>query len=101
MDNLAFETSDKEIARTTRYIKDDKYIASIYGVSVERVKTVRAKDEDHYKGWHTPRIFKTHEGIVSTDGYEKHCEKMEQGSALLRDAVLTYLLTRDVNHATS
>lgn len=93
------EASDSEIGRTSRYMKDDKYIASIYGVSVERVKRARAKEIERNKHKDKPFDGKIHIEPLSFTKDEEHAKRMERGSTMLRDAVLTLILTRETHAA--
>ena len=48
-----FYFTDREIRKVTKYIKDDRYIASIYGCSTRRVRMLREKGsrrEPDYSG---------------------------------------------------
>lgn len=94
------EANDYEIARTTRYIKDDKYIANAFGVSSERVRRVRLKEIERNKHKDKPLDGKIYMEPLSFAKDEEHEKKMERGSTMLRDAVLTLILTRE-NHAAS
>ena len=94
------EANDHEIARATRYIKDDKYIANAFGVSSERVRRVRLKDLEQNKHQNKPLEGKLYTEPLSFAKDEKHERKMERGSTMLRNAVLSLILTRD-SHAAS
>lgn len=97
---FGMEANDPEIARTTRYIKDDKYIANVFGVSAERVRRVRLKDMERNKHKDKPLDGKIHMEPISFLKDEEHEKKMERGSTMLRNAVLTLILTRG-SHAAS
>lgn len=97
---FGMEANDPEIARATRYIKDDKYIANVFGVSSKRVRSVRLKDMERNKHKDKPLDGKIHMEPLSFFKDEEHEKKMERGSTMLRNAVLTLILTRG-SHAAS
>lgn len=88
--------SDREIANATVYIKDDKYIASIYGVQpyrVARLRKERAKKGGAMIGMASGKDPKM--TTVGADSELLHRKHMEEGSARLLSAVLTYLRDRE------
>ena len=91
-----FGSSDREIANATVYIKDDKYIASIYGVQpyrVARLRKERAKKNGALIG--LPKGSDPKNSNVGSDSELLHRNSMEEGSARLLDALLTYLRERE------
>lgn len=100
-----YECTDEEIIRAIRYIKDDRYIASIFGVNVKRIKSLREKESMANKDRKQPvqRGIFTH--VKSKDGATEHEKAMEKGSSMLRDAVIEFLMNRrakqENNRATS
>lgn len=73
--------SDREIARATTYIKDDQYLASIYGTKVYRVKRLREKAAK-------PVVEKDDGPLIGMTGHQLHQEQMEKGSARLLKHIL-------------
>jgi len=73
--------SDREIARATTYIKDDKYLASIYGTKVYRVKRLR---ENATK----PVVHKDDGPPIGYDCFERENLKMEVASKKLLEAIM-------------
>lgn len=82
-----FGFSDTEIENTTGYIKDDRYIASIYGCSEYRVKRLRERKESR-----EPKGMK-HENLTmycSAQSDDRYREKMARGSHGLLKAIEAY-----------
>lgn len=73
--------SDAEIARVTSYIKDDRYIASIYGTNIHRVKRLR----ENHKQAAAPGVIGT---AIGMDSVHNHNAKMEIGSTKLLESIM-------------
>lgn len=73
--------SDAEIARVTSYIKDDKYIASIYGTNVHRVKRLR----ENHKQTNNPGVAGD---AIGMDSVNSHKSSMKAGSARLLEMIM-------------
>ena len=73
--------SDSEIAMVTSYIKDDRYIASIYGTNIHRVKRLRESyEKKDIKG--------VTEMAIGMDCVNRHNLSMEIGSTALLKSIL-------------
>lgn len=73
--------SDAEIERVTSYIKDDRYIASIYGTNVHRVKRLR----QNYRSKITPGV---KGDAIGMDSVHNHHNSMEIGSTKLLESIM-------------
>jgi hypothetical protein len=87
--------TDAEIARTTGYIKDDKYIASVYGTNIRRVKRLREQriEQDSKSKDNSKPVDRLPYSASVND--EMHETSMERGSSRLRDKLLAYLRDRN------
>lgn len=88
-----FVTSDAEITRTTRYIADDAYVASIYGVTKQRVKYLRRNMEEERRVREDKSRQKGH--ICSSAHDMRYEERMRVASHKLREAVLALAAQRE------
>lgn len=86
--------TEQDIIRTCGYITDDSYIASIFGVSIHKVKRLREKrpkstriENRSYKN--------TGSHINSNDSEINHVKMMELGSKNLLNAIMTLLYERE------
>lgn len=82
--------TDEELARSCGYIKDDRYLASLYGVPVDYVRRMRKKVE--VKEAAATRRLNSAENkkpaVYSSDNYERSSrEAAVQGSADLLRAI--------------
>lgn len=90
-----FQT-ESDIIRTCSYIKDDSYIASIYGVSIHKVRRLREKV--HHSKRSENRAFKeTAEPVDFKNSERCHQQMMEDGSMRLLDALLKFFKERERN----
>lgn len=92
----AFMFSDKEISNTTSYIKDDSYVASVYGVTRYRVARLRKEREEAKAAAKAAKAADNSRSNGWTDSETAHRKKMQEGSAQLLEALLNYLHERDV-----
>ena len=91
----SFTFTDAEILRVTGYIKDNKYIASIYGVSIHKVKRLREQQSERADKSIDRRNLVEHASYDSSAYDEMHISNMERGSSRLRDGILAYFYDRN------
>jgi hypothetical protein len=96
----AFAFTDTEIAKVTGYIKDDNYIASLYGVSVHRVRRLRHKRAQEVVNSMDRRNLANHLPYSSSERDDMHITDMQRGSNRLREKLLAYLHERNNGAAT-
>ena len=88
-----FQT-ESDIIRTCSYIKDDRYIASIYGVSIHKVRHLREKV--HHSKRSENRAFKeTAEPVDFKNSDRCHQKMMEQGSEMLLNSLMNFFKERE------
>lgn len=88
--------ADYEIMRACGYIKDDRYLASIFGVTIHRVRRMREKymEEEEHAG----RAMRAYNRLSYTDpsvSYDKYVADMEAGSYKLLSAIHRLLVERE------
>jgi hypothetical protein len=86
---MKFHPSDEEITRVCSYISDDKYIASLYGVPLERVRILRGRQEAGTKSA-APKDPTPMSIAVVEGGDRKAREDGKQGSEALLKAINRY-----------
>jgi hypothetical protein len=86
---MKFHPSDEEITRVCSYISDDKYIASLYGVPIERVRVLRYRQQVSAKS--TPPKDPTPMSIAVVEGGDRKArEDGKLGSEALLKAINRY-----------
>ena len=95
MSSHYFQT-ESDIIRTCGYIKDDKYIASIYGVSVNKVREMREKV--HHSKRSENRAFREISEPVDSKNNERCYQRMmAEGSKRLLDSLMCFFNERERN----
>ena len=93
MSSSYFQT-ESDIIRTCSYIKDDRYIASVYGVSVHRVR--RLRERVHHSKRSENRAFReTAEPVDFKNSERFHQQMMEQGSEMLLNSLMNFFKERE------
>lgn len=95
MSSSYFQT-ESDIIRTCSYIKDDSYIASVYGVSVHRVRRLREKVH-HSKRSENRTFRQTAEPVDFKNSERFHQQMMEQGSEMLLNSLMNFFKERERN----
>lgn len=85
-----FSQNESDIIRTCGYISDDKYIASVFGVSIYKVQRLRQK----------VKVKKNNTGESSPSSYTKlsdqeHRTMMERGSYRLLKSLIQFFNERE------
>ena len=92
--SVYYGASDSEIRRVCKYISDDKYIASLFGVTVWRVARVRKQLDKLKPEYSEGRNLVDLTPFSSGDNEMVHRKKMEEGSNRLREALMSFLYER-------
>lgn len=88
-----FQT-ESDIIRTCSYIQDDSYIASVYGVSIDRVRRLREKV--HHSKRSENRAFREPAEPVDFKNSERaYHQMMEQGSEMLLNSLMQFFYERE------
>lgn len=95
MSSAYFDT-ERDIIRTCGYIKDDKYIASVYGVSVHKVRRLREKVPQNKRAEN--RAFRQQaEPVNIKDCDRTHRSMMEHGSTAMLNSLMRFFAERERN----
>ena len=85
---------EQDIIRTCGYIKDDQYIASIYGVKVHKVRRLREKVPQSKRAENRDFCQKA-EPIDFNDSERANQQMMEQGSYMLLNSLMQFFKERE------
>lgn len=92
----AYHQSEQDIVRTCGYIKDDRYIASVYGVSVHKVRRLREKVPQNKRAEN--RAFRQQAEPVDFKNSERANQMMmEQGYQRLLESLMQFFKQRERN----
>lgn len=90
----AYFQVESDIVRTCGYIKDDQYIASVYGVSVHKVHRLREKVPQNKRAEN--RAFRQQAEPVDFKNSERANQMMmEQGSQRLLESMMQFFKERE------
>lgn len=91
-----YSQAESDIIRTCSYIKDDRYIASIYGISIHKVRRLREKVRHSKRSEN--RAFKEAAEPVDFKNSERcHQQMMEEGSKRLLNNLICFFKERERN----
>ena len=91
-----YSQAESDIIRTCSYIKDDRYIASIYGISIHKVRRLREKVR-HSKRSENRAFRETAEPVDFKNSERFHQQMMEQGSEMLLNSLMNFFKERERN----
>lgn len=91
----SFCFSDGELERTISYIKDDKYIASLYGCSIHRIRRLRQKLNQQEDKRAEAAAQKDNTVYFWAEGDARYRADMQRGSNLLYKSLITFFRERE------
>ena len=86
--------NEQDVIRTCGYIKDDQYIASVYGISIQKVRRLREKVPKK-KLREVIAFQQNAEPINLKESDRWNQNMMEQGSQKLLDALIEFFKERE------
>lgn len=92
-----FSQNEADIIRTCGYIKDDQYIASVFGVSISKVRRLREKvpKQKRVQRKIMRHLLEASEPVDFKNNERIHVRMMQEGSKRLLDSLMNFFKERE------